>query len=191
MRNRWALLTLLAGGLMVGLWAGAATATETENRNIEVLPAPGPVKVDGKFDDWDLTGGIFACGDVENSSGTFGVWFHAMYDKDRLYLLARWVDKTPMNNPGSSKGDYGFRGDCLQVRLVTAPDVKAPAVANPGRDDNDGPQARTTHMTCWRDKDGNDTILRTYWSNQNTGLVSDEVFELQMTPAAWGKIMLK
>jgi hypothetical protein len=73
------------------------------------------------YTDWDLTGGIFACGDVENSASSYGVWFHALYDSERLYLLARWVDKTPMNNPGSSKGDYGFRGDCLQFRTITAP----------------------------------------------------------------------
>jgi hypothetical protein len=33
-----------------------------------------------------------------------------------------------------------------------------------------------------------DTILRTYWNNQATGLVSDEVFELQMVPANWGEL---
>ncbi len=40
-------------------------------------------------------------------------------------------------------------------------------------------------------KAGNDTALRSYWSNQNTGLVSDEVFELQMTPAHWGELSLR
>ena len=40
-------------------------------------------------------------------------------------------------------------------------------------------------------KAGDDTVLRSYWSNQNTGLVSDEVFELQMAPANWGELMLK
>jgi hypothetical protein len=40
-------------------------------------------------------------------------------------------------------------------------------------------------------REGNRTVLRTYWSNQNTGLVSDAVYELQMTPAAWGEIQLK
>jgi hypothetical protein len=39
--------------------------------------------------------------------------------------------------------------------------------------------------------EGRDTALRTHWSNQNTGLVSDEVFELQMTPAAWGEIVFE
>src|SRR5512135_164684 len=120
-------------------------ATETENLNFQVLPAPGKVLVNGACNDWDLSGGIFACGDVENSASSYGVWFHAMYDKERLYLLARWVDKTPMNNPGSAKGDYGFKGDCLQVRIVTAPDVTAPAVARPGQNDNDAPLARTSH----------------------------------------------
>ncbi|HUT33209.1 MAG TPA: hypothetical protein VNE39_07010 [Planctomycetota bacterium] len=153
MRTQW---LVLACGLMLCL--GESRATETENQNLEVLPAPGAVKVDGKSDDWDLSSGIFACGDVENAAASFGVWFHAMYDRERLYLLARWVDKTPMNNPGSSKGDYGFRGDCLQVRVVTAPDVTVPEVARPGRDDNDAPKARTTHLTCWRDKDGIDVV---------------------------------
>ena len=41
------------------------------------------------------------------------------------------------------------------------------------------------------DKAGKDTVLRTHWSNQNTGLVSDEVFELQMAPANWGELQLK
>jgi hypothetical protein len=41
------------------------------------------------------------------------------------------------------------------------------------------------------DQAGKRTVLRTYWSNQNTGLVSDEVYELEMTPSAWGELQLK
>ena len=37
------------------------------------------------------------------------------------------------------------------------------------------------------DRAATDKVLRTYWSNQNTGLVSDEVYEFTMTPAAWGE----
>ena len=48
------------------LLAAPLQATETENLGISVLPAPGKVAVDGKIDDWDLSGGVFACGDVEN-----------------------------------------------------------------------------------------------------------------------------
>ncbi len=38
------------------------------------------------------------------------------------------------------------------------------------------------------DKSGKDTLLRTHWNNQATGLVNDEVFELKMEPANWGEI---
>lgn len=36
------------------------------------------------------------------------------------------------------------------------------------------------------DKNGLDTALRTYWSNQATGIVNDEVFELKLEPKQWG-----
>ena len=35
---------------------------------------------------------------------------------------------------------------------------------------------------------GTDTRLRTYWSNQATGLVDDAVFELKMEPKNWGNL---
>ncbi|MBM4040611.1 MAG: hypothetical protein FJ290_19060, partial [Planctomycetes bacterium] len=128
----------------VGLLATQlALATETENLGIQVLPAPGKVAVDGKAHDWDLTGGVFACGDAENLRDKLACWFHLMYDADNLYLLARWIDETPMNNPGSSKGDYGFNGDCLQVRVITAPETRS---------------ERCSHLTCWRDRDGLDVV---------------------------------
>ena len=124
-----------------------ANATETENLGISILPSPGKVTVDGKADDWDLSGGVFTCSDVENQRETFGTWLHAMYDSKNLYILVRWLDETPMNNPGSSKGDYGFAGDCLQFRTITAPGTK----------DEQG-----AHWTCWRDKDGINVVNIAY-----------------------------
>jgi len=37
-------------------------------------------------------------------------------------------------------------------------------------------------------KAGNDTMLRTYWNNQATGIIDDEVFELRMEPSNWGEL---
>ena len=134
-------------------------ATETENLGLRILPAPGKVVVDAKFDDWDLAGGVFACGDVENLRDRLACWFHLMYDKDRLYLLARWIDETPLNNPGSVAGDMGFAGDCLQVRTITNPD--------------DPKQERTAHLTAWRDRDGKD-VVDTVWGRKfNEGSLKD------------------
>ena len=161
------LLLSLAWASLV--WTPPLLATETEHLNFQVLPAPDRVAVDGKPDDWDLSGGVFACGNVEESASTFGVWFHAMHDAERLYLLARWVDPTPMNNPGSAKGDSGFLGDCLQARLVVAPEVTAASVANGGGGDKDAPEVRTSHLTCWRDRVGVDVIDIVYGHKFNEG----------------------
>lgn len=166
--RHWAIVLML-----VVLSITAASATETEHLNFEIVPAPGAVKIDGQHNDWDLSAGVFACGDVENAAKSFAVWFHAMYDRDNLYMLARWVDPTPMNNPGTIKGDYGFKGDCLQVRIVTAPDVTAREVASPDRNANDAPAVRTSHLTCWRDRDGLDVIDVVYGRRFNEGNLKD------------------
>jgi len=48
--------TLTAIALVLALAAlPAARATETEDFNMQVLPAPGKVVIEGKFDEWDLT----------------------------------------------------------------------------------------------------------------------------------------
>ena len=39
------------------------------------------------------------------------------------------------------------------------------------------------------DKSGADTARRHYWSNRNTGIVDDEVFELRVEPRNWGKMV--
>jgi len=145
--------------MMMLLGTSKAPATETENIGMRVLPAPGKVAVDAKFDDWDLSGGIFAVSDVENLRDQYGVWFHAMYDGKNVYLLARWNDPAPMNNPGSSKGDMGFAGDCLQVRFITNFEQKG--------------KERVTHVTAWRDRDGLDVVDVAYGRQFNEGNVRD------------------
>ncbi|MDA0838598.1 MAG: PQQ-binding-like beta-propeller repeat protein [Planctomycetota bacterium] len=119
-------------------------ATETENLNIRILPPPGKVVIDGKSDDWDLSGGIFVCSDVENLRDKMGAWIHIMYDADNLYVITRWLDETPMSNPGSIAGDHGWDGDCLQLRIITRPEgVNPPPIC---------------WVTAWRDRDGKDLI---------------------------------
>ena len=107
-----------AAAVLPLLAAAGAWATETENLGLRILPAPGMVAVDGKVDDWDLSGGVFTTGDAEKLREKLAPWFHAMYDAENLYLLTRWIDQTPLSNPGTIKGDYGFAGDCLQARII-------------------------------------------------------------------------
>jgi hypothetical protein len=157
MFNRLACAMLLAF-FMCG---SAMFATETENQNMQVLPAPGKVAIDGKFDDWDLTAGIFATSDAENLRDQHSVWFHTMYDGENLYLLARWKDLTPLNNPGV-EGDQGFAGDCLQFRTVTT--------------DAAG-QEKTAHWDCWKYRVGGDVISGVFGKAMNEGGISNAKLE--------------
>ena len=148
------LLVAVAAAIVL---AGSAAAAPTENLGLRVLPAPGKVTVDGKADDWDLSGGIFICDDPETQRDQFAVWYHTMYDAENLYLLARWIDPTPLANPGVTMADHGFQGDCLQVRTVTAPDT---------------PQERCLHLTCWRGRDGKD-VIKVELDRKFTGVIAD------------------
>ncbi|PTY06054.1 hypothetical protein DB346_01425 [Verrucomicrobia bacterium LW23] len=124
-----------------------AFATETENRGLRVLPKPAAaVTIDGEFAaDWDLSGGIFACGQLEHLRDDSSVWFHAMYDAENLYILARWKDPTPINNP-EALGGHGFNGDCLQFRCILFPD-------NPA-------EKSITWWDAWRDNKGRMVVGR-------------------------------
>ena len=151
--NFFLLLPLVAAACT----GGAARATETEHLGMQVLPAPGKVVIDGKFDDWDLTGGIFATSDAENLRDQYSMWFYTMYDAENLYLLARWKDPTPLNNPGV-KGDMGFAGDCLQFRTVTT--------------DAAGKEL-TAHWDCWKYREGGDVVSVQFGQRFNEGKLPD------------------
>ena len=123
-----------------------------------MLPAPGAVTVDGQTNDWDLSGGIFISDSVETQRDTIAVWMHAMADAQNLYLLARFNDTTPLNNPGQTIADYGFAGDSLQVRFAF---------------DQGTPDARISHWTNWKGQDGRSVMDVVYGQRFNEGAIKD------------------
>ncbi len=122
-------------------------ATPSENIGLQVPPAPGPIVVDGKYTDWDLSGSVFASDNVEAQRDDYAVWLCANYDSKNLYVLARFNDKTPLNNPGQTIANYGFAGDSLQIRTVT----------HPGTGDQ-----LTCNVTAWRGSSGSDVVNMDY-----------------------------
>ncbi len=109
--------------VLIGLaWTcPALQATQTDNFGLHAVPAPGKVAIDGKLDDWDLSGEIFVCYDIEKLEGTNSARIVAMYDADNLYVAIRWKDPTPMGNIHDPRyrADKGWAGDAVQLRVKT------------------------------------------------------------------------
>ena len=80
-----------------------AIVNKTDHSEIHVVPTPGKVTIDGKLDDWDLSGAILMFLD-ESSKQSYSVRGAMMYDKDFLYVAAHVKDPTPMVN------NYAFGG---------------------------------------------------------------------------------
>lgn len=137
---------------------GITNATQSENTGIRVLPAPGTVTIDGKAGDWDLSGGLLIVDDAESQRDKLGVWVFSMHDAHNLYLLAHFLDETPLNNPGQTIADYGFAGDSLQMRFILASGT---------------PNERTSHWTMWRGSDARDVMELVYGKQFNEGGLKD------------------
>ncbi|MBQ7722374.1 MAG: hypothetical protein IJT64_05665 [Kiritimatiellae bacterium] len=131
-----------------------ALATETENVDFRVLRTKGAVSIDAEYSDWDLSGSIFCCPDVETFRASYSVWISAMFDADNLYLLFRWNDASPMNNPGLAGSDYPWQGDCMQVRLATSPQSATAFAGLQHNTDVSKRPIRFAHFEFWRDREG-------------------------------------
>ena len=124
-------LCLFALFIVVCFVTRFAAATETENLGIRVLPAPGLVNVDGRVDDWDLSGGMFSSHDLEEMREEYSVWTHMMYDAQNLYVLARVSGKHPAAD------------DNLKLYMVTTPEKADPVVST---------------ITCRQEQAGTDVV---------------------------------
>ncbi len=158
-------LFVVAALLTAALACGVALAgTPTENLGIRALPVPGAgagakaVVIDGKFDDWDLSGGMFICNNVEKDREQFSAWVHLMYDAEHLYLLARVTDRHPMANGGIVGSDNGFGNDCWQFRFIT---------------NYKQPNERVAHFTAWQGRGGAQAIDITYGRTFKDGQIKD------------------
>ena len=114
----------------LGGFSGSALATQTDNHIIHVVPAPGPVTIDGDLKDWDLSGQTLMCYDLDSLKDVYSAQVAEMYDAANLYVSVHWVDPNPMSNSHDPRyaGDRGWAGDCLQMRIKTD---------------------RVEHLTCW------------------------------------------
>lgn len=90
---------------------------------LHVVPAPGPVVIDGDLDDWDVSGGFLARCEPPYGDHYY-VQGYMMYDAERLYIAAHVGDPRPLRNsifPESEQAvsDVCWKGGSIQVWLST------------------------------------------------------------------------
>ena len=76
-----------------------ATGVHADNgrgrhQKLYVVPAPGKVTIDGKLDDWDLSGQIWIYV-ISETAEMQSAKFAMMYDKDALYISGVVRDPSP------------------------------------------------------------------------------------------------
>ncbi|MDQ3815752.1 MAG: hypothetical protein M3347_17710, partial [Armatimonadota bacterium] len=104
------------------LFTMRANAQELEptslNTQVIVVPAPGPVTIDGQTNDWDLSAGVWSYNNP-TLVDRYSVWTHLMHDAKGIYFLARYYDKTPLQNATRGKDfNLSWRADAYQARVI-------------------------------------------------------------------------
>jgi len=141
----------------------AATADTGLGRHkkIYAVPTPGPVKVDGKLNDWDLSGQIFMYV-VSETSEMQSARFALMYDADALYLSAVVRDPTPLMNRHDPNvdPDKGWDADSCQFRMILDPRQGYPVNQS---QDNPPPNDQMVHCTLWQYTDRQEPVLQLFY----------------------------
>lgn len=98
-----------------------AMATQTDNRGLHAVPATKPITIDGKLDDWDLSGQSLITYDVESLRDVYSALVATAYDADNFYVSLHWKDPIPMGNSHDPRyqANRGWAGDSVQLRIKT------------------------------------------------------------------------
>ncbi len=104
-----------------------ASAGRGRHKKLYVTPTPGKVAIDGKLDDWDLSGQIHVYVSPETAEMQ-SARLAMMYDAEALYISAEVRDASPMMNRHDPKVDphRAWDADVLQLFLSVDPDLGFP-----------------------------------------------------------------
>lgn len=93
---------------------------QSQNEGMLAVPAPGKVTIDGDLSDWDWSGRIWVFADTAVRD-RYSVEAAAMWDKENLYLAAKWRDPTPMYSTvdPAIAPEEGWKSDSWQMRVQT------------------------------------------------------------------------
>jgi hypothetical protein len=193
------LFVLFLSALTVSVSAASNDNGRGRHKQLYAVPVKKKVKIDGKLNEWDLSGQIemFV---IQATRGSQSAKFATMYDKDALYLSADINDPSPMMNMRDPRTDpmQGWNADSCQFRLTTDPKVGYPILnestfkyqgTNPPKDTRDD----IVHLTLWNYTETNEPQLAmqlgmTYRIPQNAprGLVPQDQFKAKYLKRADG-----
>ncbi len=95
---------------------------QTDNHLLRAVPVAGVVNIDGRLNDWDLSGSILVCPNLDFIND-YSAKVAMMYDAQALYVGVDWTDKTPMVNNYDPQTvvdqRFAFHSDSLQIHFKT------------------------------------------------------------------------
>jgi hypothetical protein len=120
------------------------------NQRLFVVPRPGPVVIDGKLDDWDLSGQIWVYVAPETSA-LQSAKIALMYDAEALYVSGVVRDPTPLLNRHDPKvdGDRAWDADAFQFRLCLNPKLGYPVNEGQAYTSAAKPNDQLVHLLLW------------------------------------------
>lgn len=113
--------------MMLAACPALAGGGQGSNEELYVVPKPGNVNIDGKLDDWDLSG-IVDFYVAPETRETQSARIAMMYDKQAVYIGGRVRDSSPMMNRHDplTKPSRAWDADVCQIFFGLDPDEKQP-----------------------------------------------------------------
>ncbi len=137
--------------------AASADSGRGKHKKLFAVPVPGKVVIDGKLDDWDLSGQLYMY-IVSETADQISAKFAMMYDADAVYLSGDVRDGSPLMNRNDPQvnGDKGWNGDSCQFRMVLDPTQGFPVTQGTF---NPVPNDQMAHFTLWYYTDRKEPVL--------------------------------
>jgi hypothetical protein len=192
-RSLLAFITLLSTLVLAAPLLAQEQGARGRNKRIFVVPRPGPVVIDGKLDDWDLSGQIWVYVAPETSEMQ-SAQIALMYDAEALYVSGVVRDPTPLMNRHDPKvdGDRAWDADALQFRLCLNPKLGYPLHDPQAFTPTARPNDQLVHLLLWYYTDRKEPNLQLSYgmtyspprANYPKGVVPHDKFEAAYLLAA-------
>ncbi len=155
---------LIAGTVIMSTDTGWAQTGRGLHKKMFAVPVPAKVTIDGKLDDWDLSGQIYSYV-VAETADMMSARLAVMYDAEALYVSAVVRDTSPMMNRHDPKVDpeKAWDADVLQIWYSLDPDLPYPLVASEFEKHTTLPPVATMFLWNFTDRqEPNLALLRSF-----------------------------